>query len=698
MAVAENTLLKVNGVVVRVVYINTFSAIAYVIEMEAFKWPYLLPVSSLNEANNDYESQNIEESAYIRLFLEESLTTSEKQKRDKAWDIVHFIFNQIEEGEIFIHKYRAPVLKQAEKLFEVGNKTLKKYLLSYWKGGGTKNGLLPYYCKCGGKGKEKNVGEIKIGRPRKIDNQTGLNVDERIKRIFKKALNSYYYNERKNSLRIAYELAIKEYFSKQITDKSGTKVLILEDKLPTYEQFLYWYRKNKDIKKEVSTRGSAKEFYQKNRTIIGNSTQDSGFGPANLFQIDSTVFDCYLVGSKNRNLIIGRPILYSIMDAYSRIIVGINATFESFNGYIGAMIALENAMTSKALFCKKYGIDIKEEEWPSAIPSKILADRGELENAQIENAIANLGIAIQNTPPYRADYKGIIEQGFAQMNIKIKPFADGVVTNSKNILERGEKDYRLKANLNLYEFTQIVIKTVLFHNNYHVLTEYVTNEMQIKEGIEKIPIKIWKHGLKTMKGQLRTLPTETIRLNLYPTALASVTAKGVYFNKMYYISAKLLKSNDFSKARTGGTWKITISYDPRDLTTIYMLTNDKKTFEELTLVDYLSKFKNMCIQDINSVIEQEELLVKKGKEQELQAKVQLFNNIEAIVEEAREKAGQEQNPHASKKSRLKGIKENLKEERDVERQFRSNQNSINSINEYEEDDVLSLFRKVKGND
>lgn len=692
MSISKNQLVMLNNEVVRVLHIDKLSGITYVVEMDAFKWPYLVAFEEVEKASQAYESINIEESAYIRLFLEESLTTSQLNKREKAWEVVNFILSQLNGIELYIHKYRAPVLRQAQQLFEVGNKTLKKYLLMYWKGAGTKNSLLPFYDQCGGRGQEKKAGAKKMGRPRLLLENEGINVDENIKRIFKKGLNNFYYNERKNSLKTAYELIIKQDFSTQIRDKSGKQVLVLEEKVPTYEQFLYWYRKNRDIKKEVSTRGSSKEFYQRNRAIVGNSIQDSGFGPANLFQIDSTICDCYLVSMLNRNVIVGRPVLYTIMDVYSRMIVGINVTFESFNGYVGAMIALENAMSDKVSFCKKYGIDINESEWPSAIPNKIMADRGELDNGQIENAIANLGISIQNTPPYRADYKGIIESGFKQLNIKIKPFADGVVTNSKNILERGEKDYRLKANLNLHEFTQIVIKTVLFHNNNHVLSEYVTNEMQVEDSVEKIPIKIWEHGIKTMKGQLRTLPVDIIKLNLYPTAQASVTAKGVYFNKMYYVSSNLLKSNDFAKARTGGSWKVTVSYDPRDLTSIFLLSDDKESFEELTLVEYLSKFKSMAIEDINSVIADEEVRNKQGKEQELQAKINLFSEIESIVAEAREKAGVEQDINASKASRLKGIKDNLRQEREIERK-----GTMQKIDDQEESksDHLSMYRNVQ---
>ena len=56
--------------------------------------------------------------------------------------------------------------------------------------------------------------------------------------------------------------------------------------------------------------------YQQNyRTIIGDATQDADLGSGSVFQIDSTIFDIYLVSSANRDIIVGRPVLYVVIDA-----------------------------------------------------------------------------------------------------------------------------------------------------------------------------------------------------------------------------------------------------------------------------------------------------------------------------------------------------------------------------------------------
>ena len=62
----------------------------------------------------------------------------------------------------------------------------------------------------------------------------------------------------------------------------------------------------------------------------------------------------------------------------------------------GAIMALLNAATDKVKFCKQYGIEIEEKDWPvHHLPETIIADRGELEGGNIENLINTLNIKVQ---------------------------------------------------------------------------------------------------------------------------------------------------------------------------------------------------------------------------------------------------------------------------------------------------------------
>ena len=60
-------------------------------------------------------------------------------------------------------------------------------------------------------------------------------------------------------------------------------------------------------------------------------------------------------------------------------ICGIYIGLES-GSYTGAMMALLNATMNKVEYCRQYGIEIEEKDWPvHYLPEAIIADRGELE-------------------------------------------------------------------------------------------------------------------------------------------------------------------------------------------------------------------------------------------------------------------------------------------------------------------------------
>lgn len=671
MYISENMLIQYDDkTVLRIIDVDNINKNLLVINMEEEKMPYVFPLEKIYADIENKKAKVIEDN-YIRKISDDDIGIKEREKRDFAWEVLKFLLDKSKEKELYFSKYRSPLIKEASKIFGVNNKTIKNYLIRYFKYGKVKNALLPKYYNCGLKGVEKNSSDKKRGRPSANDKK-GVNVDQKIKEIFIKGLNKYYYNQKQNNLKITYELIIRDNFVKEYVKENRENIPILMDKskIPTYGQFFYWFTKLNNTKNEVSKRYGERIYNQNYRSIIGSSTQEAELGPGTLWQIDSTIFDIYLVSSLNRNNLVGRPVLFLVMDVFSRAILGINVTIESFNSYSGAMIALTNAMTSKVNYCKKYGIDITDDEFPYCVPQAILADRGEIVNSQIETAIQNLGIAIQNSPAYRADYKGIIEQSFRIMNLKVKPFADGVVVNGKNKIERGQIDYRLQSTLTLEELTKIILKCVVFNNNFHVLSDEVAQEMIFEDNIEKIPVKIWNYGVHNKKGILRTLPDEFIKINLYPTATAKVTSKGVLLKKMLYASEYTLKNGWFSKARAKGGWSIKVSYNPLDMSVIYFV-NGGKTFQSLTLVEHLQKYHNKSEFEIDEYLKQEMEMNEKAKEKELSNKIKLFNEIETIVDNARQITKENKDTTLSKRQRLMGISENNKKEKELYREILS---------------------------
>jgi transposase InsO family protein len=705
MELFENSLLKYeDGKTIRIVFDNRLSSIIYVVDMEAKRWTYSIEKKTILDLIEREVVSVLNEDPFHRHVIEQDLSKTEKERRERAWKIVTYVLDQVEQEEhIFITKYRELAIKKAIAVFQVNYSTIKNYLVSYWKGGKIRNSLLGFYYLCGAKGKEKKANDQKRGRPGTIDSKQGINIDENIKKYFKVGLNRYYYNAKQNNLRTAYELTIRDFFTTEEIDTTGETVRVLRDssKIPTYSQFIYWFKKFNDGKKEISKRQGSRVFHQKYRAIIGNSTQDAGLGPATLWQTDSTPLDIHCVSSINRNILVGKPLLHLVIDGFSRMIVGFSLSYESLNSYSGAMMALLNSMTPKKEFCNKYAIDIEDDWNVACVPQRVFTDRGELNGKQIEGAIEGLGISIQNAPPYFPQAKGTIESMFYHMTARIKPHVEGIVSGNR-IRDRGELDTRLKSNLSIEEVTAILIKCIIFYNNFHVIEDYPLTEQMLEQGVEKIPRQIWEFGLMNQKGQLRVLPNDIIRMHLLPTdSTASITSKGVRFKQLLYASEYSLKNNWFQTARIKGSSKIKVWYDPRDLTIIYTISEEDHKFHKLSLVEHLIKYSNKSVEEVEQIIKYEKSVDSEGKVRELKEKIKLFDDIEKIVQEGKQMTEEQKDDSISKTQKLKGMKVNRKKERELQRALNRTESEEAeyteqvSDSEHGYDDELELFRSLQ---
>ena len=661
MIYKENMLIQIEKEKFRIVDYDKVRNNLCLIDMnKKCSMPFVVSAYKIEELFNKDEAQEVADNIiYDNKILNEKLLN----KRDFYYKIICFILARNINYALYYKDTRSVIINEAIKRFNVSYSTVKRILCIYLQSGKIRDSLIDNVQNCGGRGRDRVI----KGR------KSGVVIDEQIKKLFREGINKYYNTSKKNSIKTCYELIIRDYLKE---DK--------DREIPTFKQFYYWYTKfSKENKQsEISKRFGDRIYQQTSRAIIGNSIQDT-LAPADLYQIDSTILDVYIVSKLNRNLIIGRPVLYMVIDTYSRLIVGMNVTIEPFNSFTGVQGALINTMTDKVSYCKRFDIDIKKEQWDvSCIPNRILADRGELLSADIENAISNLGILVQSTSSYRGDMKGIVEKSFERIHSYIKPFVDGVVENKFNRIERGAEDYRLKANLTLHEITQIIIKCVLFHNNHHVLEYYESDGLTIETSIPKIPCKLWGYGIMQKKGLLRELPEENIKTNLLSNKEVTVTAKGVKFNKLFYASKYTLEEGWYQKARIEGTFKVRVSYSPDDVGEIYYIKEDGLSCDKLTLVTYMEQYKDLSEEELSKVLKYQQKMNTEASEMEIKEKVALFDEIEKITNKGREEQERSKDKSISKTQRLRNIRENLDNERKYMRTEQENYEEENEIDEF----------------
>lgn len=681
---AVNTILKWNDEenVERVLWIDNNLDVAYLIDINENKYPKKRRISEISDDINDGYIQ-FDSDPYLKVIDEYDIPTSYKELREKAWEIIKDIV--IHEPNIFIGKKRRKYILKLCELHGVNESTISKYLKRYWIRGKVKNALLPDFMLCGGRNIDKKTNNIKIGRPRKnvAILGTGINVDENMKQIFRMSVNKYYNNTSKPSLKVTYEMMLKEYFTDDFKIQDNIRIPLLKsDEIPTLRQFRYWFQKDRNIKNEIKNRKNLKTYEQNHRAIIGNSTAEA-IGPGSIYQIDATIGDVYLVSRFNRNWIIGRPVIYIVMDVFSRMIVGLYIGLEG-PSWIGVMEALANAAISKKAFCKEYGIEISEDQWPvNYLPDSILADR-ELIGYKIENLINSLHIKVSNTAPYRADWKGIIEKNFHLIQEQVRPLLPGSINQD---LQRGDRNYRLDAKLDVKQVTEAIIRCVLYHNNSHYLSNYSREEMMIKEEVEPIPIKLWNWGIKNRSGRLRSVDEDVIKLSLMPTDKATITAKGIKFKGMYYGSKQSIKERWFELARNNGTWQVTVAYDMRNMNYIYIKDIKSNGFEKCFLLEHEHKYINKSFEEIQHLIEYERFEEKKNVNKEVQSKMQLISEIEDIVSLAKKETESEKCKISNNK-RIKDIDINRKIEKTINRKEKSFE--LNIVKDNNETEIINL--------
>lgn len=665
LRIAVNEILKdVHGErIFRVLWIDSENVLLYVIDIyEPNAFPVARKVEELRDEIALGELIKVKEDPFLLLVAGE-ISDAQIEKRDKDWDIIRDIVDQ--EPDIYDPDRRGALIQKVMAQHSVSKPTIYKHLRRYWQRGMTQNALMPEFRKRGEKGKEKTAGVSKRGRPA-LFGEDGVNVDEDMKKIFRVAIEKFYHTPKKNSLPAVYQMMVREFFAEDVYYEDGQEKVLISgaEKLPTFPQFKYYYYKEYG-KEETSIAREGRRKYEKDlRAVLGLSTSET-FGPGSRFQIDATVADVYLVSRYNANWIIGRPVLYLVVDVFSRMITGMYVGLEG-PSWTGAMMALANAASDKTAFCAQYGISISKSQWPCEdLPEVLLADRGELEGYNIDRLVENFRLHVENAAPYRADWKGIVEKQFDLIQKRVKPFLPGYV--DKDFQQRGARDYRLDAKLTVEDFTKIIIRQIINYNTKKYLEDYIRDEDMIRDEVEPTPLNLWNWGIENRSGKFRSYPEDYVRLHLLPQDNATVTYKGIRFKQMMYGSERALREGLFPEARMKGNWKVSVSYDPRNMSVIYLWDERSQTFEPCHLLEHQERYSNKTLEEVENLIANEKQMKKDAEHAQLQARVDAIGEVEHIVKDAVKKANKQQDKGLSKAERTRSIKENRKVERDERR-------------------------------
>lgn len=655
----------------RLIDVDAEQGVAYLFRMKR-PWKRLVR-ASWRKVVDDFDAAQIDlttfESPAPILLDDNHLSDSCLKIRDKWWNLLGpYLMDSLRYD---LYESPGAIIAGLAKRVGLTKASLYQAIYRYYYYGLIPNAFLPRFDLRGGRGRMRAAGVAKRGRPRKAclighSDAQGINMtSDEIARV-NWALDEFYTVGKHATFASAYRSMIGRYYMDPSAARNPEDPDDhLVQKRPTLRQFIYTAKRRPDLKEILRKRIGAKKWDKNFRAVIGRSSAEV-IGPTDRYQIDATVGDVYLVSSYNRNWIIGRPVIYVVVDVFSGYIVGLYVGLEG-PSWEGARLALLNAFTDKSAFLERYGMQLKEPWMARHLCADVFADRAELLSENANGLVTGLGVTVSIASGYRPDWKGIVEQKFNILNGLVVHFVPGAVVQRNR--ERGQRDYALDGSLTLREFTRMIIRAVAFFNEHHITHDRATSEM-IRLGVGRTPAALWRFGMEHLIGGTVQRTEEEIYAHLLPQATATVREDGIYFSGLRYSSRYAMDQNWFERARSQGRFRVDVRFHTETPQRIWLIGRSdslgRVDAHEASLLDPYGRYDSKRWEEASDLIQFEALQEDEAKQQGLEARMNMdAANRREIDEAKRDKAS-----HAEQTSKAKArgqIKANRSFEKSVER-------------------------------
>lgn len=453
----------------------------------------------------------------------------------------------------------------------MSKKTFWKYLREYLQSGMKKSSLLDKRI-VGGTNKGKNYAfQNKPGRKSDYFEDSGVIIDDVIEGYFQEALKDYK-SGRQKTLKSVYEKMNNKHFTKtEMVNGVPTMILLPVFERPTFRQFYYYVQKHLSEEEKAVIKTSKAEVRNDKRLLLSD-IMEGVKGPGDMVEIDACEADVSLVSELNPNQSIGRPIVYFMVDVFSRVILAMSVALDN-NSVLGVINLFLNLADDKREYCQKYNLDFHDEKvWPSQIiPRRVRVDRGaEFKSKEFERVCRCLGIEKNIVSGGSGSLKGLVEQTFHQMHV-----SQNVHLENHGLIEkRHDSKHHLEATLTISQYTQMVINFVITHNQQYLETYRPTKEM-VENDIRSIPAELWQYGIEKYGSPRYISNKMQFYYDLMTPKAAKITRKGISFKGLYYIpeNDELMGHQMFTAGKKGESLKIKI--DLRDISKIYYTRNNE---------------------------------------------------------------------------------------------------------------------------
>lgn len=355
-------------------------------------------------------------------------------------------------------------------------------------------------------------------------------------------------------------------------------------------------------------------------------------GPGHTWAIDSTVGDIYLRSSVNRAWIIGRPIVYIIVDVWSTAIVGFHVCL-SGPSWDTAKLAIFNACAGPSLWQQIHGFV------PFALLNpyptlcyRLLCDRGEYLSQGHSKTSIKLDYQAAFTPPYRGDLKGLVEVTFRIIKDEQFWFIPGAIDYRREELELRRVDPR-KCTYTLQDYVRHLAEVFSQYNFFADRSKRITGEMRAV-GVFPSPAGLWRWGHLVGSGYQKLVHEDDLIRELLRKDDARVKSDGVWHAQCMYTSEHVLASDWSARARNFGGWTIPVFHHPSSMGTIWTPSAEDQKILPLSLTTESNASRHYSIDEWSDVLALN-VMARPGEDHaRLAASVQSLRRLQAIKDNA----------------------------------------------------------------
>lgn len=427
----------------------------------------------------------------------------------------------------------------------------------------------------------------------------------------------------------------------------------------TESQFRYALNKAKGELALLTDQAGNRRINLSHRPALGSAKDRVPF-PGHTFIVDATVADVYLISAFDRTRIIGRPVIYLVVDAFSSLIVSIHVSLSGPN-FEEARIAMHRSLADKTRWLQWLGTPEVSNRLPQGcLPTFWLVDRGELHSKANRALQTELRCNLSIAAAYRADWKSLVERLFGILNTQLIHWIPGAVTQRTR--ERGAPDCRLDAVLTLKEFTRILARKAAILNLTRDMSRHMSSPM-ISADVRPNPLGFFQHGIEHKHGSAVFLDYEQSIRRTLRIENAMIDRHGMQFNKQQY-SAPWMQDHPFLRlAGFKGPSPIKAIKSPDDPLSAWCLLPDETGMREVRLSKGFERAQQYALEDIQEMAALrkflgQDLIDETGPDKEI---MEAMNTEEINIAKKKTQSELKKTP-ASKSSRTKDIRSNREAE------------------------------------